>query len=108
VKAKTIPDSMLSPETSARRSKKSPSAGGFGQIRLRGGGIAEAEPGQDEDADEKWLPKAEISDPNVNWNGLHLYLTVTEEVVWCIHRPTALESMRYLFDLPIECPPVEE
>ena len=50
----------------------------------------------------------EISDPNVNWNGLHLYLTVTEEVVWCIHRPTALESMRYLFDLPVECPPVEE
>jgi hypothetical protein len=73
-----------------------------------GGGIAEAEPGQDEDTDEKWLPKVEISDPNVNWNGLHLYLTVTEEVVWCIHRPTALESMRYLFDLPSECPPVEE
>jgi hypothetical protein len=95
-------------EISARRSKKAPSAGGFGPIHPSEDGIAEAEPGQDEDVDEKWLPKVEISDPNVNWNGLHLYLTVTEEVVWCIHRPTALESLRYLFDLPVECPPMEE
>lgn len=68
------------------------------------GGLAEAESGQDDD-EEKWLAPVEISDPNVNWNGLCLYLTVTESAVWCPSYCGDIESASYLLDLPIETPP---
>jgi len=69
-----------------------------------GGGIAEADPEQDDANDEKWLAPVEISDPNVKWNGLHIYLTVTESAVWCNDRRD-IESVSYLLDLPPERPP---
>ena len=70
-----------------------------------GGGIAEAEPDKDDEEDEHWLPPVKVSDPNVRWSGLHLYLTVTEEVVWCAVPHGHIESASYLFDLPFEMPP---
>ncbi len=69
------------------------------------GGIAEAEPGQDDGNDESWLPPVEISDPNFRWNELHLYLTVTESAVWCATHRGDIEAASYLLDLPIEHPP---
>ncbi len=68
------------------------------------GGIAEAEPGQDEGDEEKWLAPVEISDPNVHWNGLNLRLTVTESAVWCHNHKGDPEAASYLLDLPIEFP----
>lgn len=69
------------------------------------GGIAEAEPGQDDNDDEKWLPPVEISDPNFRWQGLNLYLTVTESTVWCATHRGDIEAASYLLGLPIEYPP---
>lgn len=69
------------------------------------GGIAEAEPGQNDADEEHWLKPVEISDPNLRWKGLSLYLTVTESAVWCSNHPGKPEAASYLLGIPIESPP---
>ncbi|MBE2287244.1 MAG: hypothetical protein IAE77_27565 [Prosthecobacter sp.] len=69
------------------------------------GGIAEAEPGQDDGEDESWLPQVELSDPNFRWNQLTLFLTLTEDALWCPTHRGDIEAASYLMDLPIKQPP---
>ena len=68
------------------------------------GGLAEADPNQP-DTDENWLPPVEISDPNIDWNRLYLYFTLTEDAVWIAGRKkNAIAALSYLLDLAPEYP----
>ncbi len=68
------------------------------------GGIAEAEPGQ-EDQDEHWLPPPPLLDPNFNWSGDRLYFALYENTVEVMNRPKDAEALSYLLGLPPIYPP---
>lgn len=69
-----------------------------------GGGLAEADPKQP-DEDESWLAPVEISDPNIDWNRLFVFFTLTEDAVWVGgERTKAVNALSYLLDLPPEYP----
>lgn len=68
------------------------------------GGIAEAEPGQ-EDQDEHWLPPPPQLDPNFDWSGDRLFFSLYENTVEVMNRPKDAEALSYLLGLPPIYPP---
>lgn len=69
-----------------------------------GGGIAEAEPSQ-EDHDEHWLPPPLQLDPNFNWSSEVIMFSLYENTVEIMHRPKDAEALSYLLNLPPIYPP---
>lgn len=68
------------------------------------GGIAEAEPGQ-EDHDEHWLPPPPQLDPNFNWSSEVILFSLYENTVEIMHRPKDAEALSYLLNIPAIYPP---
>lgn len=68
------------------------------------GGIAEAEPGQ-EDQDEHWLPPPPQLDPNFDWSSDRLLFLVYENTVEVMNRPKDAQALSYLLSLPPIYPP---
>jgi hypothetical protein len=60
------------------------------------GGIKDADP-DDEDEDEHWLNPPPKMDPNTFWNGLNLYLSLTEDALHI--PPKGTEVVQYLMTL---------
>jgi hypothetical protein len=68
------------------------------------GGIAEAEPGQ-EDQDEHWLPPPPQLDPNFNWSSEVVLVSLYENTVEVMNRPKNAAAISYLLGLPLIFPP---
>lgn len=68
------------------------------------GGIAEAEPGQ-EDQDEHWLPPPPQLDPNFNWSTEVIMFSLYENTVEIMNRPKDAEALSYLLGIPAIYPP---
>lgn len=61
------------------------------------GGIKDADPDDDEDEDEHWLKPPPKMDPNTFWNGLNIYVSLTEEALHI--PPRGAEVVGYLMTL---------
>ncbi|MFN0077527.1 MAG: hypothetical protein ACKVY0_13740 [Prosthecobacter sp.] len=60
------------------------------------GGLKEADP-DDEEEDEQWLPMPPKMNPNVFWDGLNLYLVLTEDTLYVYEK--GREVVEYLLTL---------